>query len=372
MKKTNGSSTFYSKDLYEKYEKELYEKGYVVVKGVISKEKAKDYEGQFFDWLEGLNETKIDRNDPSTWKGDQYPMNLHGIFKQYAIGHIQPIWEARVEPGIHEFYKNYWKSQDLLTSYDGACLLRPKMGEKFQKEWFHTDQGAYLRATKAIQNKIGDPTKFMCLQGILNLRENGDKDGGLMVLEGSHKSHEKFYKDTNQKDYKDNWYIYSRPPKIEGESEEDYNIRANKGKEYIESHKKVKINCEAGDAVFFFSRTAHCIAPTESDNHRLVFYISMLPKAFATETDIKKKRNALETLRTTSHWACINIKLNPKQPRTYGKEVPEFKLPDPPKLNGTMKKLAGFKEDEKIEWKVEENEEIGSDEEEKPKKKVKK
>lgn len=80
-------------------------------------------------------------------------------------------------------------------------------------------------------------------------------------------------------DYKDNWYIYSRPPKIEDESKEGYNKRSQKRLEYIKNHKIVKINCEAGDAVFFLSRTGHCVAPTESNNHRLVFYISMLPKS---------------------------------------------------------------------------------------------
>ncbi len=46
--------------------KELQEKGYVVVKNVIPKERADEYVSRAYDWLEGFN-LGFDRNDRSTW-----------------------------------------------------------------------------------------------------------------------------------------------------------------------------------------------------------------------------------------------------------------------------------------------------------------
>ena len=46
-------------------------------------------------------------------------------------------------------------------------------------------------------------------------------------------------------------------------------------------------------------------------------------------------------MRMTSHWPH-NVKLFPKYPRTYGKEIPEIEKLDPPILSEQGKKLAGF------------------------------
>ena len=65
-------------DLRTDWEKELDEKGYCVVKNVISREKASESISKFWDWFEHF-ETGIDRNDPKTWKSSKLPFNLHGI-----------------------------------------------------------------------------------------------------------------------------------------------------------------------------------------------------------------------------------------------------------------------------------------------------
>ncbi len=46
--------------------KELQEKGYALVKNVISKEKSEEYVSRAFDWLEGFG-LGFDRHDRSTW-----------------------------------------------------------------------------------------------------------------------------------------------------------------------------------------------------------------------------------------------------------------------------------------------------------------
>jgi hypothetical protein len=99
------------------------------------------------------------------------------------------------------------------------------------------------------------------------------------------------------------------------------------------------------------SRTLHyaeAIDTTLNDDpaaHRMCVYVCMLPKKYATTAELKKKKEALNTLRTTSHWPCIKLSLNPLQPRTYGSDkrvVEDFVAPDEyPVLTDRMKKLAG-------------------------------
>jgi len=56
---------------------------------------------------------------------------------------------------------------------------------------------------------------------------------------------------------------------------------------------------------------------------------------------IKKKQKAFNEIRTTSHWPA-KVKLFPKNPRTYGKELPKVSKINIPNLTELGKSLAGF------------------------------
>jgi hypothetical protein len=56
---------------------------------------------------------------------------------------------------------------------------------------------------------------------------------------------------------------------------------------------------------------------------------------------MKKKREAFDEMRMTSHWPH-KIKLFPKMPRTYGAEVKPVVDLEKPVLNELGRKLAGF------------------------------
>lgn len=332
----------------------LEEDGFVVIPG-IKPELAKRLESSFFDWLEGFSPS-IKRDDPKTWVGKDFPSNIHGIFKHYGIGHIQPLWDAR--EALRHVFVDYWNTKEVLTSFDGASLLRPGMGWDKSKEWFHTDQGAKVTVTKEVEGafeRYGGEKKFRCVQGILNLRDCGEDDGGLYVAKGSHKQHAQFFKETKQEKHTENWYKYVDPARIKGETDVEYGQRCKAGENYLKRFEKVKVCAKAGDFILFYSTLAHCAVPTQKNNktHRLAFYISMLPKALATKNELKRRKEALEKLRTTSHWACIGFKLNGEFPRSYGsskviENYPQdkFKLP---KLTKIMHQLVGV--DEKVSLK---------------------
>ena len=350
---TTSPKRLYSTEEWKVAMMRLKEDGFVVLPGVTA-EQAKHYENGVFDWFEGFSDS-IKQDDPKTWTGKGKPDSIHGIFKHYGVGHIQPIWDAR--EAVAPIFEDYWNTSNLITSFDGVCLLRPGMGfDESKADWIHTDQGAKLRVTKGIMNQILPHCekqllcKFRCVQGILNLVDCGPEDGGLYVAKGSHKKHAQFFKDTDQSDYKENWYKYLSPAKGSEEPEEEYKKRCQAGKDYLAQFEKVKVCAKAGDFILFYSTLAHCAVPTakEGKTHRLAFYISMLPKSFATDSELKRRRKALEALRTTSHWACISFKMNSEFPRTYGAEEDDKIMVYPldklkiPKLSIKMLSLAGL------------------------------
>jgi hypothetical protein len=348
-----SENRLYDRNQWDGYMKSFEENGYVVIPGV-TKEYAKTLENGFFDWFEGFS-PDVKRSDPSTWVGEGRPSTIHGIFKNFGIGHIQPIWDAR-EKCAHIF-QDYWNTPHVLTSFDGACLLRPNM-KPLAKDWLHTDQGAKLKVTQGVSDSLNyyskhtdenGHRKFVCVQGVLNLVDCGDDDGGLYVAVGSHKKHAQFFKDTNQSQYSQNWYPYGKPSREKDESDLKYQSRCISGELYLEQFKKVKVNAKAGDFILFYSTLAHQAVPTKKDNktHRLAFYISMLPYHLATQSELKKRSEALCNLRTTSHWACLGFKLNGEFPRNYGdskiiQSYPRDKV-KLPKLTHLMYEMAGVK-----------------------------
>lgn len=107
------------------------------------------------------------------------------------------------------------------------------------------------------------------------------------------------------------------------------------------------IKCPAGSMVFWDSRTIHCgqeaMKNRKEPNYRCVSYICMTPRTNATKVALKKKRKALEEMRTTSH-NPHKPRLFGKYPRTYGNPLPD--VPELPAIKSKLTplglKLAGF------------------------------
>jgi hypothetical protein len=66
-----------------------------------------------------------------------------------------------------------------------------------------------------------------------------------------------------------------------------------------------------------------------------------MPRILCSKPNLKKKQKAFNELRTTTHYPC-NIKLFPKQPHSYGGEMPIITPIEKPILCNLGKSLAGF------------------------------
>ncbi len=304
----------------------LAEKGAAIVTGVLNDGECEAFVSGMWNFLETVSDKKITKGDEKSWANisDLFPMHSM-LIQHWGIGHVQCIWDIRQNPGVVEVFSRIWGTLDLLTSFDGASFHMPHetTGKGFYRgnSWFHTDQ------------RLSD-SKFQCVQGWVTGLDVNEGDGTLTILEGSHKYHEEFAKRFHPNDdNKVDWY------KLVSQEELDFFLVEKKCK-------RVSMKCPKGSLVLWDSRTMHCgqepVRNRPKPNHRCVAYVCMVPRALATAKNIKKKRDAFNDKRTTSHWPQYS-KVFAKRPRTYGKPIliKEGVLPDP-KLTPLGLKLAGF------------------------------
>ena len=97
--------------------------------------------------------------------------------------------------------------------------------------------------------------------------------------------------------------------------------------------------------VLWDSRTVHCGKEPDKNRSnkkfRNIVYLCMTPRKWCLNRDIKKRIKAFEETRLTSHWPH-KPKLFPKNPRTYGGDIPNVVDIEKPILNDLGKKLVGY------------------------------
>ena len=228
------------------FKQELATKGYAIIPNVISPEQVEIAKKLFREW-----QGTIPDHDKVHSKIDP-----HGIYKYHYAGHTKHAWFLRTLPEVQAIYKKMWDCDKLITSFDGCCYI-PKDLTKKDNCWTHTDQAP---ATKGAN----------CYQGFLALTSN--KERTLVVYEGSHKLHEKYFADRGNTSTK-NWC------KIDPK--------------YLETIKDTKraLNVPAGALVLWESRTFHQNQYGKPNSEeRMIQYICMFPDNHPKNTKAMKKK----------------------------------------------------------------------------------
>lgn len=103
---------------------------------------------------------------------------------------------ATADPSTRRVYG----TDDLIVSFDVVNVQWPhRKDAPPNKRWAHQDQ---------------DPERpgFRCLQGLVNLNENGPDDGGLVVMRGGHKISEEYHDTFRDEEriwqWTNEWYGY--------------------------------------------------------------------------------------------------------------------------------------------------------------------
>lgn len=302
---------------------ELETKGYTVVKGVISREKAAQYVDRMYEWLESFG-TGFKRDDRSTWRVDKVtPFSRGGLFNHYGVGHEQFAWDIRAEPELIKVFGKIWGTEELLVSYDGTNISLPYPKEELEGEkgapWPHVDQSPNRKFKH-------------CVQGIMNLEENGPNDGGLMVLSGSLPLYQEYFEAHPERKPEEGWSwrdSYKHPL-------EDMQWFYDRGCKWV------KVEAEPGDVILWDSRTVHYGAAAHGDRPRIATYVCYKPASEITPEMLEARVKATQEYIGTSHDPLLFRMTGTK---VDGEFVPgERREPvNKPVLTERMQQLAGIK-----------------------------
>ena len=301
--------------------------GVAVVEDILNPDECNKYTENAwknFNILTSKMANPIDKNNSETWKTfyELYP--LHSMLLQHwGVGQWDFLWDIRCNKNVLNVFSKIWNcdTNDLLSSFDGLSFHLPpeQTGKGWYRgnDWLHTDQSSEKKGLYTVQ-------------GFVTLYDINKHDASLCLFEGSHNSHEYFFKDHNIVEKKD-WFRL--------EKGKQYEYLYNKG------HKQVCVLAKKGSIVLWDSRLFHQgVEPQkerENPNTRLIVYTCMTKRDRARSCDLKKKQKAFNEHRMTTHCPHRPI-LFGKTPRTYGNELPKITMLPKVELNKIGKRLAGF------------------------------
>jgi len=126
---------------------------------------------------------------------------------------------------------------------------------------------------------------FWCVQGLVNLFDNSEKDGGLVVVPGTHQKHHKFFKKIGKDHLEGDWYKFTNNEKADPLFKD-----------------AIKVCAKKGDFLMWDSRTFHCNTVPMTSNTRACVYICQIPKKFVSEETRGKRKECFENKRCSSHY----------------------------------------------------------------------
>lgn len=318
----NQAGKFIESQTYDDWRQDFLDNGFAIVKSVIPRERAIKYQQDMFDYLKALR-PNLDVNDSSTWIKENLPVHSpRNLYYYYSASHEKFLWDIRTEQGVIDAFAKLWNTDELLVSFDAFNVTFPNRTDKPRLDgWQHVDQSPFKK-------------NLSCAQGIVNLSNCQENDGGLVVYKGTHKLLQTFFE--TQTDSKDWTTIDSYPL-----TNDQLQWFLDQGCE------KIKINAEPGDLILWDSRTIHWGSePNELGNTiRSISYVSYSPKCFASESSLKTKRDVFNQWLGTTHWAHDNIIARRLEAKLDDGSIDPKDRQEPinkPILTGKLKKLAGL------------------------------
>ncbi len=273
-------------------QEQLLLNGYCIIPNILTQEEIDQSKQMFYDWKNSIKDHDYLHN----------AINPHGIYKFHNVGHTRHAWFIRTRPAIINIFKQLWKTDNLIVSFDGCCYI-PKDCTKQDKCWTHTDQASNKHT-------------FDCYQGFVSLTDNEERT--LRLYQGSHLLHKNYFEERNISNSK-NWNLICP--------------------EYLETiaENKMALKVPAGSLVLWDSRTFHQNQyGSPNSEERIVQYVCYFPKQHKLNSQkmIEKRLKYFNEYRTTSHWPCP-IKVNSLQPQTYGdnRKIIDYQNLKPPELN---------------------------------------
>jgi len=277
--------------------------GFVVVRDVLTPQACEETLNEIFSLLE--NGTGFIRSNVDTWS--RWPADS---IERYGSPHKPPVFlpqflRNRQNPNVFRVFSTLLHDDKLLVNHDRCCFFRPtKAGtladgqalSKDMPEWgtnanFHIDMNPWawmgdgavnrmalstLRYDKLnnfiFENNQPSHSDGVQLQGVLNLADNREEDGGFSCVPG-------FHLEFGQ-------YFNSRKPNMGSPS---YNFTP-KEEPY---HRGTRIVMRVGSMVVWDQRMAHGSLPNRSAHFRSAQFIKLFPQR---TVDAARARARAETV----------------------------------------------------------------------------
>lgn len=264
----------------------LKEYGVAVIPNILNNEEIENMRNGVWDTMEyktSYFDKPLNRNDVDTWDAwyKLFPTK-DMLLQTFNVGQSQFLWDVRQNPKVVNVFSKIWnvEPKELISSFDAVSFHLPpeitNRGFYNNDDWFHIDS-SYLRE------------EFDCVQGFVTGYDINEGDGTLTLLEGSHKYHQEFREHFDVEDPKD-WFRLS---------EEELGFYHDK------KCNRTNVSATAGSLVLWDSRLVHCgmqpLKTRKEPNFRLVGYVCMTPKSFATDEIIEKRIAGFENMYTSTH-----------------------------------------------------------------------
>ncbi|XP_065177873.1 putative phytanoyl-CoA dioxygenase isoform X1 [Sycon ciliatum] len=246
-----------------------------------------------------LNKSRIRRDDPSSWSNDWPPLDGAGIVGALPVFTRQALLN-RQNPNVYEAFANIMERKDLMVSHDRLGLFRPLRNAKNRlvkprkkwktayslhwdlNPWRHTldDDLVMVQGTREAQRSVADlkyidPNDFFLenneigmesepqvnTQGMLNLADNLEEDGGFHLVVGFHKELASWSRST--RDLIAQYFM-------------DKNFIPVHGHDPMYKQPQ-RVPMRAGSLLIWDQRVAHGSRPNNSTRARYVQFVKMFP-----------------------------------------------------------------------------------------------
>ena len=209
------------------------------------------------------------------------------------MAHSSSMWRLRTLPQIRQIYEFLYKDRDLITSFDGMSFKVPHMDGLILD--YHVDQ---------------DQCETYCYQSLIALRPSDATTGSITLLERSHLLHMSILR---QHDL----------DKPRGDDRGWQFVYLGDDKSVLKACVAVQPALLAGDVVVWDSRTVHAVTSAQDAAAvRHVAYVCMVPRNFASQDTLKRRRAAFLRGAASTHWPHRFVSRGDANgPRRYWKTV---------------------------------------------------
>eukprot|EP01133_Synstelium_polycarpum_P013656 gene13656-16081_t len=283
--------------------KQFFERfGFVVVRDVLTPQDCQNTVSEIFDIIEHKSPT-FNRKDRSTW--DAFPTD--DAIPQYGSPSRPPIFTRqflmnRQNENVYRVFSTFLNNKDLMVNNDRCCFFRPTVdapGALGKPAWatksnLHLDMNPFnwmgdgkacraeldrLRYVKhsefIVENNSPSHLDGVQLQGVLNLMDNQQLDGGYIVVPGFHHHFVEFFR----------------------EKKPDFNsVSWNWNQKDVLFKLAKRISMRVGSIVIWDQRMPHGSANNTSSNPRMAQFIKIYPRSTVSQARYDSRARTVSSI----------------------------------------------------------------------------